>query len=183
MQGLIRSVMALAVVLLSVSASRSETYPTKPVTIVVALAAGGVADVIARAVGQRLTEEWGQPVVVENRGAANTQVGATYVAKSAPDGYTLLLAAVSFWVGPLLQKAPYDSVKDFSPISMVGRSPLVLVVNPSLPVISVKELIALAKAKPGGLNYASGTGGGSPQLAGELFKSLAQSSRGVGTAR
>ena len=175
MQGLIRSVTALAVVLVAVSGSRSETYPTKPVTIVVALAAGGVADVIARAVGQRLTEEWGQPVVVENRGAANTQVGAAYVAKSAPDGHTLLLTPeYTFTVNPFLyRKLSYDPQGAFVPVSGLATVPLALVVNSQLGIKDVKELIAWAKANPGKLNYGIPGVGSTSHLSMEMFQARA----------
>ncbi len=174
MPQLIRYVIALVLVSLSVSGARSETYPTKPITIVVALAAGGVADVIARAIGERLTEEWGQPVVVENRGAANTQIGAAYVAKSAPDGYTLLLTPeYTFTVNPFLyRKLSYDA-NSLAPVSGLATVPLALVVSPKLGITTVKELVALAQASPGKLNYGVPGVGSTSHLSMELLQAKA----------
>ncbi len=160
----LRILVASILVAISVSPARSQTYPSKPVTIVVALAAGGAADVIARAVGQRLSEEWGEPVLIENKGGANTQVGAAYVAKAPPDGYTLLLTPEhTFTVNPFLyRRLPYDAANDFVPVSGVALIHQSLVVNPSLPMRTMQDLIAYAKAKPGQLNYGSqGVGSGS----------------------
>lgn len=175
MQRFVRLVIALVLVPLSVSGLRAENYPTKPITIVVALAAGGVADVIARAIGQRLTEEWGQPIVVENRGAANTQVGAAYVAKSPPDGYTLLLTPeYTFTVNPFLyRKQSYDPSGAFAPVSGLVTVPLALVINPILPVQNVRELIAWAKANPEKLNYGIPGVGSTSHLSMELFQAKA----------
>jgi tripartite-type tricarboxylate transporter receptor subunit TctC len=172
---IVRCVTAVAVVLASASNSRSDDYPTKPINIVVALAAGGVADVIARAIGQRLTEEWGQPVIVENKGAANTQVGAAYVAKSAPDGYTLLLTPeYTFTANPFLyRKSPYDPAQAFTPVSGLATVPLALVVSPKLAAKNVKELIELAKAEPGKLNYGIPGVGSTSHLSTELLQAKA----------
>ncbi|HEY7239050.1 MAG TPA: tripartite tricarboxylate transporter substrate-binding protein, partial [Burkholderiales bacterium] len=125
------------------SLAHAQPYPTKPIRVIVPYAPGGTSDILARQIGPKLTEVWHQPVVVENKPGANGNVGADFVAKSAPDGYTLLVNATGgMSVNPVLySKLPYDSLKDFVPISMVGTFPLVLAVNPSLPVKSVPELI------------------------------------------
>ena len=166
----------VAVVLLGVassfaSAAHAQAYPAKAIRIVVPYPAGGTSDILARSVGQKLSEAWGQPVVVDNKPGANGNVGAEIVAKAAPDGYTLLLAdigslAISPSVYPTL---PFDPAKDFAPVTMVAYSPHILVVHPSVPVASVKELIAMAKAKPGKLNFAISGVGGAPHLAGVDF--------------
>ena len=154
--------------------AQGQTYPTKPLTIVVSLAAGGAADVIARAIAQRLSEEWGQPVLIENKGGANNQVGTAAVARAAADGYTLLLTPEhTFTVNPFLyRKLPYDPVKDFVPITGVVNISQALVAHPSLPARSVADVIALAKAKPGELNYGSLGVGSGPHLSMELLQSM-----------
>jgi tripartite-type tricarboxylate transporter receptor subunit TctC len=149
------------------------TFPVKPIRIVTA-AVGGASDFTARLLAQGLGNSFGQQVIVDNRGGANGIIAAQIVAKSPPDGYTLLLFTSPFWLLPLLQdNVPYDPVKDFAPISMTDSSPSVLVVHPSLPVKSVRELIALAKARPGELNYSRASAGGPSHLSAELFKSMA----------
>ncbi len=152
----------------------AQNFPEKPVRIIVPFPSGGAYDVLARAIGQKLSESMGQQVLADNRPGGNTIIGTELAAKSAPDGYTLLMVGVqSFAIVPsLFKKLPYDTVKDFAPISFVGYSPLILVVYAGLPVKSVKELIDLAKSKPGKLNFASSGIGGSTHLAGELFKSM-----------
>jgi tripartite-type tricarboxylate transporter receptor subunit TctC len=154
--------------------AHAQAYPTKPVTIVVTLAAGGAADVIARAVAQRLTEEWGQPVVVENKGGANNQVGTTAVARSAPDGYTLLLTPEhTFTVNPYLyRKLSYDPAKDFIPVTGLVSISQALVVHPSLAMQNVPDLIAGARDKPNGINYGSLGVGSGPHLSMELLQSM-----------
>jgi tripartite-type tricarboxylate transporter receptor subunit TctC len=149
-------------------------YPSRPIRLVVPYPAGGPVDITARALGPRLTEALGQPIVIDNRGGAGSIVGSDLVAKSAPDGYTLLLCTTANAINAsLIPKLPYDMQKDFAPITMVAIITSVLVVHPSVPANSVKELIALAKAKPGQLSYAS-TGNGTPtHLAAELFKRMA----------
>jgi tripartite-type tricarboxylate transporter receptor subunit TctC len=160
----------LAASLVAVSAAHAQ-YPTKPIRIVVPFAAGGTSDILARAIGPRVTEAWGQPVVVENRTGANGNVGADFVAKSAPDGYNLLLSDVgALAINPsVYENMPFDPARDFSPVVMVSYSPHVLAVHPSLPVKDVKELIAYAKANPGKLNFANSGTGGAPHLAGVEF--------------
>jgi tripartite-type tricarboxylate transporter receptor subunit TctC len=139
----------------------APAYPVKPIRIVVPAAPGGVTDVLARALGQRLTETWGQPAIVENRAGANNMIAAEHVARAAPDGYTLFVSPeTTFVVNPALySKLPYDAVRDFAPITGLVRINHGLVTHPSLPVKSVKELISLARAKPGEIAYGSfGTG-------------------------
>ena len=134
----------------------STAYPTKPIRVIVPQSAGGSTDLAARVVTQRLGEALGQPIVVDNRPGAGSLNGTETVAKAAPDGYTLLVVAASFSINPSLhEKLPFDPVRDFAPITRLAALPHILVVHPTLPVKSVKELIALAKAKPGELNYAS----------------------------
>jgi tripartite-type tricarboxylate transporter receptor subunit TctC len=158
--------------MLSTSAS-GAAYPEKPIRLVVAYPAGGNADFIARTVAQELSDRVGQQVVVDNRGGAGGIIGSSIVAKADPDGYTLLYVSISHAVNPSLHKhLPYDTIRDFSPISLVASVPNILVVHPSVPVKSVSDLIAYAKAHPGKLNYAASLGT-SLHIAGELFKATA----------
>ncbi len=167
-------VAAFSVLLAAALAAHARAFPDKPVRLVVPYAAGGSTDVISRTLGQKLSEMWGQPVVIDNRPGASTIIGTDIVAKSSPDGYTLLVTTASFTIMPsLIDKLPYDPRKDFQPITLINTTPLVLVVNPSVPAKSVQELIALAKAKPGALNFGSAGSGGSNHLAGELFNAMA----------
>ena len=154
------------------TAAWAQIYPAKPIRIVVGFPPGGGNDIIARLVGAKMQETWGQPVVIDNKPGANSIIAAEFVAKSAPDGYTLLVNATGgMSVNPVLYaKLPYDSLKDFVPISMVGSFPLVLVVHPSVPANSVQELVAHAKANPGKLNYSSGST--AFQVASEMFKQM-----------
>jgi tripartite-type tricarboxylate transporter receptor subunit TctC len=157
------------------SAACAQPYPIKPVRLVVTYTAGGPADIAARALAQKLAEMWGQQVVVDNRAGAGGIIGTELVAKAAPDGYTLLHGtAAGLIINPLLvKKLPYDTFRDFAPVSMVVIVPQLLVTHPALPATTLKELIALAKARPGALNYAS-VGIGSPNHLGmELLKSMA----------
>ena len=147
----------------------AQTYPSKPIRIVTSPAGGG-SDFVTRLVAQGLTGPLGQPIVVDNR---TLFISGEVASRAPPDGYTLLLSSSTLWVATLLQKAPYDPVADFAPISTTTRSPNMLVVHPSLPAKSVQDLIALAKARPGVLNYGSSTIGSSLHLAAELFKSMA----------
>jgi tripartite-type tricarboxylate transporter receptor subunit TctC len=152
-----------------------QGYPNRTIRLVVPFPAGGTTDILARAAAQKLTESLGQPVVVDNRPGAAGNIGSDIVAKSAPDGYTLLMGTVgTHAINPsLYSKMPYDHVKDFVPVVLVASVPNVLVVNPSLPVKSVGDLIKLAKAKPGEINFASSGSGTSIHLSGELFKTMA----------
>jgi tripartite-type tricarboxylate transporter receptor subunit TctC len=149
-----------------------QAYPSKPIRIVVGFPPGGGNDIIARMVGTKMQEDWGQPVVIDNKPGANSIIAAEFVAKSSPDGYTLLVNATGgMSVNPVLYaKLPYDSLRDFVPISMVGSFPLVLVVNPEVPAKSVGELVAYAKANPGKLNYSAGST--AFQVATEMFKQM-----------
>jgi tripartite-type tricarboxylate transporter receptor subunit TctC len=152
----------------------SAEYPTRAIRLIVPFAPGGSNDIMARLMGQHFSESLGQPVVVDNRPGASGIIGTDVVAKAAPDGYTLLMMSVTLAVNPSLRaKLPYDTRKDLLPITLVASAPLMLVVHPSLPVKSVKELIAHAKANPGKLNFASGGPGTTPHLAGEMLKSMA----------
>ena len=155
-----------------VATAEGQVYPAKPIHIVVGFPPGGGNDIIARMVGAKMQDSWGQPVVIDNKPGANSIIAAEFVAKSAADGYTLLVNATGgMSVNPVLYaKLPYDPLKDFVPISMVGTFPLVLVVNPSLPVGSVPELIAYAKANPGRLNYSAGST--AFQVAAEMLKQM-----------
>jgi len=166
----VKSLLALAASLF-LSLAHAQPYPAKPIRIVVPYAPGGTSDILARQIGPKLTEAWGQPVIVENKPGANGNVGADFVAKSAPDGYTLLLTDVGGLVisASVYPKLPFDPSKDFSPVVMVSYSPHVLAVHPSVKASNVKELIALAKANPGKLNFAISGLGGAPQLAGIEF--------------
>ena len=152
----------------------SQTYPSKPVRVIVPLAAGGPTDVLARTISQNLGETWGQVMLIDNRPGANTNIGTAAVAKSPADGYTLLLTVNNLTINPsFYQNLPFDPLKDFSPISLFATSPLILVVHPSVAARSVKELIALAKARPGDLLFGSPGNGSAPHLAGELLNTLA----------
>ena len=168
-----RAVM-LAAAILGCAAANAQTYPVKPIRAVVPFGAGGPADIYARYLGQQLQGVLGQPFVIENRPGAGSIIGTDIVAKSPPDGYTLLIMSNTHTVNEsLIPKKPFVLMKDFVPVVPINSSDLLLVVHPSLPVKSVKELVALAKAKPRGLNYAS-SGNGTPyHMAGELFKALA----------
>ena len=153
----------------------AQGYPTGPVRLIVPFPAGGGVDNMGRIVGQKLTEILGKPIIIENRGGANGMIGSEIVAKSPKDGYTLLFNGANFVTTPsLYSKATYDPIKDFEPISLVSLAPNILVVHPSLPARSVQELIAIAKARPGQVNYAGSGSGSTPHLAAELFKTMAK---------
>ena len=171
---LLRSVLAVSSACIA-SAVFAQAYPSKPVKMVVGFSPGGGTDILARIVAQRLTEAWGQTVVVENRPGASATIGAAIVAKAPPDGYTLAMGQLTpNAIAPALFKdLSYDAVKDFVPIILVGTSPNVLVVNPGVPAKTVAELIAHAKANPGKLTYASSGAGSLQHIAAELFKSSA----------
>lgn len=153
-------------------AAGADAFPSHTVKLVVPFPPGGSLDIVGREIAQKLTEAWGQSVVVENKPGAGGNIGADFVAKSAPDGYTVVMGALSTHaVNPTLYpKMPYDAVKDFAPISMIAITPNVLVVPVNSPINSVRDLIAAAKAKPGKLAFASGSNGSAGHLAGELFK-------------
>jgi tripartite-type tricarboxylate transporter receptor subunit TctC len=153
----------------------AQTYPTKPIRIIVPYAPGGTTDILARTVGQKLQEKWGQPVIVDNRPGANGIIGTEMVAKAPADGYTLGIASPGTHAinASLYPKLQYDTVKDFTPVTLAVMAPFLFVVHPSVPANSIKELIAYAKSKPGQLSYASGGSGSSQHLAMEQFKSMA----------
>ena len=162
------------VIALVASLAMAQQYPVKPVRIVVPLAAGGPSDLLARTVGQKFTEAWGQQVVIDNRPGVNGIVGSEAVARSAPDGYTLLMGTNGTHGinASLIPKLSYDTVNDFAPIARVGYAPYVLVAHPSLPVRTIKDLVQLARARPGQVTWAYG--GSASQLAAALFKSMAK---------
>jgi tripartite-type tricarboxylate transporter receptor subunit TctC len=163
---------ALTIVL--AASALAQNYPSRPIRIVVPYLAGGGVDTAARVVGQKLGEAFGQSVIVDNKPGANTNIGSDFVAKSAPDGYTLLLANSSQVANvSIYGKMPYDLRKDLGPVTLIGTTPVLLVVHPSLPVKSAKDLIALAKSKPGQLTYASAGFGSPTHIAPELFRWMA----------
>ena len=166
---------ALIFAVLALAASVCGAFPEKPVRFVIGFTPGGPSDILARAVGQKLAERWGQQVVIENRPGAGGNLAAEAVAKSAPDGYTWLLGNNSILATnqSLYKKLPYDPVKDFAPVALVAVQPNILVVHPEVPAKSVSDLILLAKQSPGKLNYASSGAGAAAHLAGELFKTMA----------
>jgi tripartite-type tricarboxylate transporter receptor subunit TctC len=157
-----------------IAGAAEPPYPTKPIRFLVPFAPGGGNDYIARLIGGKLSEAWGQQVVIDNRPGAGGNIAAETVARSAPDGYTIFLFNSATAIAPsLYQKLAYDPLKDFEPVILIATSPFALVVHPSTPAQSVKELIALAKSKPGGITYASGGNGSSTHLAGEQFRQMA----------
>jgi tripartite-type tricarboxylate transporter receptor subunit TctC len=165
---------AFVAVFATAGAQAQAVYPAKPVRVIVPLAPGGTVDIVARSLAQRLTDTLGQQVIVENRPGVSSLVGTQFVAKSAPDGYTLLAIANTFATVPALMPQPgYDVARDFSAVTLTARIPQVLVVTPSLPVRDVKALVALAKARPGELSYASSGTGSTGHMAAELFNAQA----------
>lgn len=171
-----RIAMIFAVMVLTASAaSAAERFPVKPVRIVVPFPAGGSTDLIARQLGQRLTESWSQPVLIDNRSGAGGVIGSDVVARSAPDGYTLVMGSVSTHaiIPHINPKLPYDPIADFAAITEIARFPSMLVANSALPVKTVKQLVALAKQRPGQLTYASNGNGTNSHLAGEMLKAAA----------
>ena len=169
-----RAIIALLAIFFSAMAT-AQSYPVKPIRVIIGFPPGGAGEILIRTVGQKLTERWGQTVVVDNKPGASGNIAAGELVRSAPDGYTLLYMPAALVVNPsLFPNVPYDLAKDFSPVTLLGSFPLVLVVHPSVPAHSVGELIALAKAQPGKLNFASIGNASPPHLAGELFKLLAR---------
>jgi len=155
-------------------ASAAADFPSRPVRFVVPYTPGAINDFIGRLVGQKLSEMWHQQVIVDNRAGGGTTIGTDIVAKSPPDGYTMLLTATAFAINPALYpKLPFDTVRDFAPVTQIGGSAMLLAVNSQLPVKNVKDLVALAKSKPGQLAYGSTGSGGSAHLMGEMLKSMA----------
>ena len=158
------------------SLSAAQAYPAKSIRFVIPFAPGGNSDRMARMIGQKLTESWGQPVIIDNRTGAGGTIGADAVAKAPPDGYTLLMGSFGS-IGAskgLYKNLPYDPVKDFAPVTLIATPPLLLLIHPSLPVDSVKGLLAIARSKPGELTFASSGNGSSNHLIGELFNKMAK---------
>ena len=175
MRRLLRFVCVLLASMASVSSpAAAQNYPNRPVRIVAPFPPGGGLDLVSRALAQRLSSVLGQTVIIDNRAGADGMIGTEQVAKSAPDGYTLLISSTGpMVINPALTlRMPYDTLKDFAPITLVVLQPMCLVVHPSLPVTTVKDLIALARARPGQLNYASGGVGNGAHLAGEIFRAV-----------
>lgn len=171
-----RQIVLVAVVAASCvgAAHAQQPFPLRPVRLIVPFTPGAINDLIARLLAAKLAEGWGQQVVVDNRPGAGTLIGTDLVAKATPDGHTLLLVSAAFAINPTLYaKLPFDPVRDFAPITLVGAAPFVMVVAPSLPVRSVRELVALAKSKPGQLSYASTGIGATAHLVGEMLKTAA----------
>jgi tripartite-type tricarboxylate transporter receptor subunit TctC len=158
---------------LAQSTQSLSNYPVKPIRLIVPFVPGGSTTIVARLIGQKLTSAWGQQVVVDNRGGGNTIIGSEAMVKAAPDGYTILHVTSTHVINPSLLKTPYDAVKDFAPVATMVATETLLVVTPSLPANTLQELIALARAKPGQLNFASSGSGTTNHLAIELFSILA----------
>ncbi len=150
----------------------AQSYPSKQVDLIVPFVAGGTTDSVSRLIAQRMNDSWGQPAIVHNRPGGGSTIGTNIVAKAAPDGHTLLVTTIAFAINASMQKTPYDPIKDFAPITELTSIPIMLVVHPSLPVKSVKELIEYSKAQPSGVDYASSGGGTSTHLAAEMFNAM-----------
>ena len=166
---LARRITASVLLCFAASAGAQPVYPVKPIRIISPYAPGGSTDVLARLVGSKLTEIWGQPIIIDPRPGGNTIIGSEIMTKASPDGYTLLSVLISHVIVPNLAPTPYDAIRDFAALGTIASTSLVLVVHPSVPAKNVQELIALAKSKPGQLNYASGGGGTVTHLAGAYF--------------
>ncbi len=169
-----KTLMPMLVLLVVAATASAQSYPVKPVRIVVPFAPGGGTDILARVIAPRLGDALGQQIVIDNRAGAGSTIGSELVAKALPDGYTLLMVDTAFATNPsLYSKLPYDTARDFAPVALLAAAPVILIVHPSVPVRTVKEFVALAKARPGQLNFASGGPGSSTHLGGELLKSAA----------
>ncbi len=164
---------ALAALLVSPAVLAQQGYPNKPIRFVTPYAAGGSTSIVARMIGEKYTEAWGQQVLIDSRGGGNTIIGTDFVAKAPPDGYTIIYTAMTHVVIPQLLPAPYDPLRDFAAVASTDNAEELLVVHPSFPANTLKEFIALARAKPGQINYASAGSGGANHLAGEFFNELA----------
>jgi tripartite-type tricarboxylate transporter receptor subunit TctC len=161
--------LAAALVLAS-AAGRAQTYPSRQITLIIPFAVGGSNDMVGRAIGKKLTEAWGQPVIVDNRPGAGGMIGSSAAAAAPPDGYTLLLVSSTFTINPAIKKSmPFDTIKDFTPVAFIARSPLLVTASNNLPVKSARELLALARSKPGQITYASSGPGSINQIAAELI--------------
>ncbi|MBX9842821.1 MAG: tripartite tricarboxylate transporter substrate binding protein [Xanthobacteraceae bacterium] len=163
---------ALIVPVGTAAPSKAQSYPSKQIELVVPFVAGGTTDTVARFISQRLSDQWGQPVIVSNRPGGGSSIGTNIVAKAAPDGHTLLVTTIAFAINASLQKQPYDAIKDFTAISELSTIPLMLVVHPSLPINNLKVFIEYSKAQPAGLDYATSGPGTSTHLAAEMFKAM-----------
>ena len=173
MKPLSRQFVAILAAMLFCAHAFAQSYPVRPVRMVVPFAAGGAVDTVARALGQKLVETWKQPMLVDNRPGAGGNIAADHVAKAPGDGYTLLITTHGFAISPgLYKKLPFDAARDFAPVTQLTSSFVVLVTNPQIPAASVKELIALARSRPGAINYGSTGIGAPPHLLGELLKSM-----------
>ncbi|KQP49617.1 tripartite tricarboxylate transporter substrate binding protein [Pseudorhodoferax sp. Leaf274] len=169
-----RRTFALAATLVLAAPGFAQTFPTKPMTIVVPASPGGAIDLAARLIGQKFTEAWGQPVVIDNKTGATGVIGTDFVAKAAPDGHVLALVASSHAINPsMFKKLPFDTVKSFEPVVQTHTVPLVLVVAPDSPFKTLQDVIAFGKKNPGQLSFASSGNGGAPHFSGELFQSMA----------
>jgi tripartite-type tricarboxylate transporter receptor subunit TctC len=165
----VATVLAAALVLTGPPA-RAQSWPSRTITLIIPFAAGGSNDVVGRAIGKKLTEAWGQPVVIENRAGAGGLIGTASVATAPPDGYTLILLSPTFTIGPAVRKnLPFDTVRDFTPVAFIGRSPLLVAASNKFPARSAKELFALARSGPGQITYASAGVGSINQIATELI--------------
>jgi tripartite-type tricarboxylate transporter receptor subunit TctC len=170
----LRAALLAAAAIAVIGAAAAQPYPAKPIRLVVPFAPGGGTDNLARIFLPRMSESLGQQIVIDNRPGAGGNIGVEIVAKAPADGYTLLMVDTSFTVNPnLFPKLPFDTLKDFAPVTLLAAAPVILVAHPSVPANTVQELVALAKAKPGTLNYASGGNGASTHLGGELFRMVA----------
>jgi len=169
----VRTVTVGLLLVLAGPGAAQQAYPGKPIRFITPYAPGGATDVIARLVGQKLTESWGQQLLVDNRPGGNTVIGTEALAKSAPDGYTIILVGITHVANPSLIHTSYDAIKDFAPVATVTSNETILVVHPSVPANTLQEFIALAKSKPGQLNYATSSTGGPTHLPAELFNMLA----------
>jgi tripartite-type tricarboxylate transporter receptor subunit TctC len=165
--------LAVCVLLALGTAALAQSYPARPIRLIVPFGAGGGTDNLARIIEPLVTRALGQPLVIENRPGGGSSIGMDAVAKSAPDGYTLVMSDSSIAVNPSLKPLPYDAINDFAPVSLLATAPVILVAHPSVPARTLQELVALAKEKPGALNYASGGIGSSTHLGGELLKFVA----------
>jgi len=171
MISIVRTSLATALFFAGLSHAVAQTFPSKQIDLIVPFVAGGTTDSVSRLIAQRMNDSWGQPAIVHNRPGGGSTIGTNIVAKAAADGHTLLVTTIAFAINASLQKTPYDPVKDFAPITELTSIPIMLVVHPSLPVKSVKELIEYSKAQPAGVDYASSGGGTSTHLAAEMFNS------------
>jgi tripartite-type tricarboxylate transporter receptor subunit TctC len=174
MRPVFRGLVAGVAGMLACAAAPAQTYPAKAIRVIVPFAPGGGTDILTRTITPKLSEALGQQLVIDNRAGGGSTIGSEMVAKGPADGYTLLMVDTSFTTNPsLYSKLPYDSTRDFAPVSLMAAAPVILIVHPSVPVRTVKEFVALAKAKPGQLNFASGGPGSSTHLGGELLKLVA----------